>query len=161
MNIGTVISDMLYERIGDESFDDVQFQKGLDSFIESNGFCELEGRFDDEVVAEVIKNALSFVSDMNPSSIVLFFSNYSLIEEFRLLNNKTLLLAKEIKAGNKTLSYDLNELVSEFNRLSGEICSKNGLYEFMREQISETTLNINFAKERTPAFSKRLFESAE
>lgn len=129
---------------------------GIDAYARDNGFFELDGEFPDTVIQGVILNSLRPLLALPKEHIVLFFSNYRLIEKVRLINNRSLALAKAACRGAPNASGDVQKLEADFDDCMNEVCRIDGLRDFLNVQISEILLNIDFAKETMPYYGQRL-----
>jgi hypothetical protein len=156
MNIEEYVRSSVIPVIRGSNYDLDALNGGIVAYTHYNGFYDLDSRFSENVIQRVIQNNLASVLTMQPKDIVLFFSNYSLIESVKLVNNRSLALADSVRTGKQVLSDDIRKVEKEFEKYMLEVCKISGLREFLGEQISEIILNIDYAKGVSHQFSQRL-----
>ena len=156
MCIDDLVKENVISAISKCDYDPDAIGRGVAAYAYDNGFYELEARFSENVIRRVIKNNLSPVLDMQPDSVALFFENYHLIKRVRMINNQSLALADAVRTGHKTSPDELSRIETEFDDCMAEVCSVQGLREFLNVQISEIILNIDYAKGESSNLSQRL-----
>ncbi len=105
MDIIKYVEDTVFSAVGDADYDREKITNGIKAYVEDNGFLNLNGAFNDDIIKKLISNNLASHLSGQTTESVLFFSNYRLIERIRILNNKTLILAKEM-TDKKVLPFD-------------------------------------------------------
>lgn len=111
--------------------------------------------YDDTLIAKVITNNLTDRLSKSGKEIVLFFSNYRLIETMRLIDNKTLKLARNRAHSVQVAGTELAEAEKQFESCLKEVYKVQGLPEMLRTMLSEILLNIDSAKGVSPCCSQR------
>ena len=130
--------------------------QGLDAYMEDNGFFSLIGIVDDVVISKVIDNSLAFFLSMPAQNAILYFSNYSLIGRLHLVSNKALMCAEHRVQQKEPSQAELSAVETELNQILQEICKQPGLYEYLRPSISDTLLDLDYAKGIHSHRSRRL-----
>lgn len=157
MNIKQFVEEMILSSVSRVDFDMPQLANGIDAYIEDNGFHALEDRFEDTVIKNVISNNLAVLLSRPAEEIVLYFSNYGLIERIRLINNRSLKLANEKRHGKDIENSDsVDELEAELENCLREVYRIKGLQNILQTQISEIILNLDYANNSSSGLSQRL-----
>ena len=157
MDIIKYVQDIVLNAVEACDYDDASLLAGIETYIKANGFARLSGQFSDEVIRKTVSSNLNSVMPAKPEEVVLYFSNYELIERVRLLNNQSLKLARQKLDGKEAVrSVELNSLEEKLDEYSRQINGTDGLYEFLKPQISEIVLNIDYAKDKSPYVGQRL-----
>lgn len=130
--------------------------QGIDAYIDDNGFTALVGKMDDSIISKVIDNNLALFLSMPPKSTILYFSNYPLIEHLHIIGNKALAHAENRLKQKAILQTEITAVETEFEQLLQEVCKQPGLYEYLKVSISDTLLDLDYAKGTTQCRSKRL-----
>ncbi len=134
---------------------DTLFQ-GLDAYITDNGFFELIGMVDDEIISSVIDNNLAVYLTMPPRYTLIYFSNYLLIEQFRIACNRIHKCAEKRLRQISLPEPELKIASEEYNRLLQKICACPELYSFLDTWVSESLLDLDYANGITVCMSRRL-----
>ena len=162
MDIKEVVRERVLSAVGDYDTDMDKLIDGIDEYIADNGFCGLAGKFDDAVIREVIYNNLASRLAGPKKEIFLFFSNYKLIENIRVINNRTLKLAKDSQHSERGAELStIQEIERDFENCMQEVYQIEGLQDILRLQISEIILNIDYAKKASPYLSRRLRDTKD
>jgi hypothetical protein len=156
MRINELVRAIVVPAIGACDYDPDAINKGITAYARDYGFEELSAKFSESVIQKVIRSNLSQVLNMRAESIVLFFSNYQIIEKVRIVNNQSLALADRVRTGDKVSPDEIQTLETKFENCMVEVCGIEGLREFLDIQISDIILNIEFAKGATMRYSHRL-----
>ena len=157
MDINKYVQDVILHAVEACAYDKASLLAGIDAYIKANGFAQLSGQFSDEVIKKTASSILNSVMPAKPEEVVLYFSNYELIERVRLLNNQSLKLARQKLDGKEAVNTtELNRIEEKLDEYMRQINGIDGLYEFLNLQISEIVLNMDYAKGRAPYAGQRL-----
>lgn len=157
MDIRAFVHDVILSVVEGVLCDQRKFMEGIDAYIGKNAFYELEQSFDDLVTQRVIENNLSDILERDPKEIVLFFSNYLLLEDIRMINNKSLAFAKKAAQENETIPIsEILDVENQFQHLLKEVYQSDELTFMLKSQISEIVLNLDHAKQASPYYGRRL-----
>ncbi len=156
MSTRELVRKMVLSSIGDVDFDEEKLTAGVDAYTEDNGFTALDDSFSEEIISKVVSNNLAERLSRPAGEIVLFFSNYRLIEQIRIINNKSLKLARErIHGDGNENEESIADLGEEFEDCLREVYKTDGLEQMLQVQISDIILNLDYAKKPSEALSRR------
>lgn len=150
----------IYEKIiqsgNTTSYDEETLRKGIDLFCKDNAFDELVDNYSDSVIKHVVDTSIDGLTHMRRSDVILYLSNYELVEQVRVLNNRTLELALKRYSDGIIDHSEIEKLEKEFGRLLSKCVAVEGLVDNLHFQISEIILNIDYCKGNTDQLGKRL-----
>ncbi len=156
MNIKKYVYNAVIDAIRDCDYEPEMVSDCVEAYIKNNGFYELDGRFNDSVIQRVVGSNLAPVLAMSHQSIAIFFSFYPLIEQVKLINNKSLALAAAVRDGHSASLEEVQSLEAELDACVAEVCKSEKLHQFLNGQISEILLNIDYAKGVSTQMGQRL-----
>lgn len=135
----------LSEHLQDVGFDTERVKNGIHEFSEDNGFEALNGKYEDRIITKVLDDSIALLMEMPPEDTALYFSEYALLGRVKLLENRTLEIAKAKAEGKVVPAEDVANLEKELSEISSLIGEKPGVYEKVRNQMSEIVLNLDCA----------------
>lgn len=157
MDTKKLVRELVLSSIGNVNCDMSRLTDGIDAYAEDNGFQALDGSFSKEIIQRVVSNNLDDRLSRPAGEIVLYFSNYRLIEQIRLINNKSLKIAKErIHSDGIGNEKSIADLERQFESCLREVYKTEGLQQMLQIQISEIILNLDCAKNPSQALSRRI-----
>lgn len=160
MDVERYLFDRLAGALKGVPLDRDRLRAGISAFARDNGFAQLEGRFSDSVIRDLLDGSVDSVLACFGRDAGLYFSCYQMIEEIRLLNNRTLELANERRQTGRVEMGEVEKAETDFDEKMAEIGAVEGLYPMLSVQISEIISNIDYAKGVSPLMGKRLHDMA-
>ena len=156
MDAKELVRKLVLSSVGNTDCDMEKLTDGIDAYTEDNGFQLLDGSFDEDTIQRVVSNNLADRVSRPAGQIVLYFLNYRLIEQMRLINNKSLKIAKErIHSDGNGDEESIADIERQFEGCLREVYKTEGLQQMLQIQISEIILNLDFAKNPSKALSRR------
>jgi|GEM_PF-4750968 len=160
MDVEKYLYDRVVGALRGVPLDRDKLHAGIGAFARDNGFAQLAGRFGDDVIRQVLDGSADAVLEEFGPGTGLYFTHYQLIEDVRLLNNRTLELADDRRRTGSVEPGLIEQAEREFNEKMAEISRAAGLFPMLTVQISEIVSNIDYARGTTDLMGQRLSDLA-
>lgn len=125
------------EHIDINSCDQEKLKKGIEEFIQDNGFYLALKDFERSVVDAHFEKRARDLADRYAGNTGLFFENYELIEKARVITNRIHANVLAIRHGEYVNPEEIASIKEEFKSSITEITAIKGLREFLVLMISE------------------------
>ena len=156
MDIYNYVYDRVFAAIEGMDYDTEALRAGMDAYANDNCFEALTGKFSDSVIQSVIDSGIKPLLAGPKRDLILFFSNYKLIEEIRLLNNRSLRLATEKMAEGSCDPSAVRDMEKSFEEIVWRVYLVEGLGDYLTLQMSEIISNLDYAKGTSDSVGYRL-----
>ncbi|MBQ6610440.1 MAG: hypothetical protein IJH70_08390 [Oscillospiraceae bacterium] len=144
-NEAEYLFDRVLARLGDQPCDREALYLGAREYLKDNFGGSLSEGGQSESIRKMLDRRLEALFCMPEREIAQYFTHYRLMEDMRILENKTLALAEAAQRGD-TAPFCANALEEEFEALLQQVQEDPMLYEKLAGRISEIVLNLDSAK---------------
>lgn len=145
--------EVLIEKFGDIPVSDENFFKGIIQYIEDNHFDSLS--IDGKVAKKIISNVLVPITNMPKPMMVCYFMHYEDLKNINSISKQAFNAALDAYENKQDLS-EIETIERKFLLLVTKLAMNKELEKTLASIISETILDIDYAKGNKDKMSMRL-----